>query len=354
MLLIIAMGDANPLRGNKLKNKTILLEHGSGGLAGQELISRLFLTHLGNPVLSSLEDSAIIETSTGRLAFSTDSYTVDPIFFPGGDIGLLAVHGTINDLAMRGARPLCLSLGVILEEGLLISDLENIVLSIKEASEKAGVPVVTGDTKVVPNGKGDKIFINTSGIGIVPDGVNISVKEARPGDIIMLSGTIADHGVAILTRRAGISIQGDLKSDTMALHMLVQLLVETLPEAVHTMRDPTRGGIATAFNEIAKTAGVGMDIEESKIPIRPEVEAACELLGLDPLYLASEGKFLALVAPEYAAQALDMIRLQPEGRDAAIIGRVTKDPANRVVLKTAVGGARLVESLSGEPLPRIC
>ncbi len=354
MLLIIAMGDANPLRGNKLKNKTILLEHGSGGLASQELISRLFLTHLGNPVLSSLEDSAIIETSTGRLAFSTDSYTVDPIFFPGGDIGLLAVHGTINDLAMRGARPLCLSLGVILEEGLLISDLENIVLSIKEASEKAGVPVVTGDTKVVPNGKGDKIFINTSGIGIVPDGVNISVKEARPGDIIMLSGTIADHGVAILTRRAGISIQGDLKSDTMALHMLVQLLVETLPEAVHTMRDPTRGGIATAFNEIAKTAGVGMDIEESKIPIRPEVEAACELLGLDPLYLASEGKFLALVAPEYAAQALDMIRLQPEGRDAAIIGRVTKDPASRVVLKTAVGGARLVESLSGEPLPRIC
>ena len=344
----------NPLRWNKLKNKTILLEHGSGGLAGQELISRLFLTHLGNPVLSSLEDSAIIETSTGRLAFSTDSYTVDPIFFPGGDIGLLAVHGTINDIAMRGACPMCLSLGVILEEGLRISDLENIVLSIKEASEKAGVPVVTGDTKVVPKGKGDKVFINTSGIGIVPDGVNISVKEARPGDIIMLSGTIADHGVAILTRRAGISIQGDLKSDTMALHRLVQLLVETLPEAVHTLRDPTRGGIATAFNEIAKTAGVGMDIEESKIPIRPEVEAACELLGLDPLYLASEGKFLALVAPEYAAQALDMIRLQPEGRDAAIIGRVTKDPASRVVLKTAVGGARLVESLSGEPLPRIC
>ncbi|PXF59555.1 MAG: hydrogenase expression/formation protein HypE [Deltaproteobacteria bacterium] len=337
-----------------MKNKTILLDHGSGGLAGQELISGLFLKHLGNPVLSVLEDSAVIETGVGRLAFTTDSFVVDPVFFPGGDIGSLAVHGTINDLAMRGARPLCLSLGMILEEGLSLADLELIVISIKESSEKAGVPVVTGDTKVVPKGKGDKVFINTSGIGTVPDRVTISAGEARPGDIILLSGTIADHGVTILTRRAGISIKGDLKSDTMALHRFVQALVEALPGTIHTLRDPTRGGMATALCEIAKTAEVGMEIEESGIPIRPEVEAACELLGLDPLYLASEGKCLAFVAPDRSRRALDIMRSQPEGKDASIIGVVTKGPAGRVVLKTAVGGARMVESLSGEPLPRIC
>lgn len=337
-----------------MKNKTILLDHGSGGLASQELISRLFLKHLENPVLSVLEDSAVIETGVGRLAFTTDSFVVDPVFFPGGDIGSLAVHGTINDLAMRGARPLCLSLGMILEEGLSLADLELIVISIKESSEKAGVPVVTGDTKVVPKGKGDKVFINTSGIGTVSDGVSISAGEASPGDIILLSGTIADHGVTILTRRAGISIKGDFKSDTMALHRFVQTLVDALPGAIHTLRDPTRGGVATALSEIAKTAEVGMEIEESSIPIRPEVEAACELLGLDPLYLASEGKCLAFVAPDRSKRALDIMRSQPEGKDAAIIGMVTKGPAGRVVLKTAVGGARLVEPLSGEPLPRIC
>ncbi|MCK4425999.1 MAG: hydrogenase expression/formation protein HypE, partial [Deltaproteobacteria bacterium] len=220
-----------------MKNKTILLDHGSGGLASQELISGLFLKHLGNSVLSVLEDSAVIETGAGRFAFTTDSFVVDPVFFPGGDIGSLAVHGTINDLAMRGARPLCLSLGMILEDGLSLADLELIVISIKESTEKAGVPVVTGDTKVVPKGKGDKVFINTSGIGTVSDGVSISASEARPGDIILLSGTIADHGVTILTRRAGISIKGDLKSDTMALHRFVQTLVEALPGAIHTLRD---------------------------------------------------------------------------------------------------------------------
>jgi len=243
---------------------------------------------------------------------------------------------------------------MILEEGLSLADLELIVISIKESSEKAGVPIVTGDTKVVPRGKGDKVFINTSGIGTVPNGVAISASEARPGDLILLSGTIADHGVTILTRRAGISIKGDLKSDTMALHRFVQTLVEALPGAIHTLRDPTRGGMATALSEIAKTAEVGMEIEESSIPIRPEVEAACELLGLDPLYLASEGKCLAFVAPDRSKRALDIMRSQPEGKDAAIIGMVTKGPAGRVVLKTAVGGARLVEPLSGEPLPRIC
>lgn len=337
-----------------MKNKTILLDHGSGGLASQELISGLFLKHLENSVLSVLEDSAVMETGVGRLAFTTDSFVVDPVFFPGGDIGSLAVHGTINDLAMRGARPLCLSLGMILEEGLSLADLELIVISIKESTEKAGVPIVTGDTKVVPRGKGDKVFINTSGIGTVSDRVSISASEARPGDIILLSGTIADHGVTILTRRAGISIKGDLKSDTMALHRFVQTLVEALPGAIHTLRDPTRGGMATALSEIAKTAEVGMEIEESSIPIRPEVEAACEILGLDPLYLASEGKCLAFVAPDRSKRALDIMRSQPEGKDAAIIGMVTKGPAGRVVLKTAVGGARLVEPLSGEPLPRIC
>jgi hydrogenase expression/formation protein HypE len=243
---------------------------------------------------------------------------------------------------------------MILEEGLSLADLELIVISIKESSEKAGVPIVTGDTKVVPKGKGDKVFINTSGIGTVSDRVSISASEARPGDIILLSGTIADHGVTILTRRAGISIKGDLKSDTMALHRFVQTLVEALPGAIHTLRDPTRGGMATALSEIAKTAEVGMEIEESSIPIRPEVEAACEILGLDPLYLASEGKCLAFVAPDRSKRALDIMRSQPEGKDAAIIGMVTKGQAGRVVLKTAVGGARLMEPLSGEPLPRIC
>jgi len=334
---------------------TILLDHGSGGLASQELISGLFLKHLGNKVLAALEDSAVMANQPGRLAFTTDSYVVDPIFFPGGDIGALAVHGTINDLAMRGARPLCLSLGLILEEGLPLADLERIIISIKAASQTSATPIVTGDTKVVPRGKADKIFINTSGIGLVADGVEISATRAKAGDRIILSGSMGDHGITIMTRRAGIALAGNLRSDTMALHTLVQRLLAGLPEgSIHTLRDPTRGGVATSLCEIAGSSGLMIEIEEARIPVRPEVRAACEILGLDPLYLANEGKCLAMVAPEYADQALALFRSCPEGAEAAIIGVLAGGATPRVTLKTAIGGTRVITPLHGAPLPRIC
>jgi len=335
--------------------KTILLDHGSGGLASQELISGLFLKHLGNKVLAALEDSAVMDNQPGRLAFTTDSYVVDPIFFPGGDIGALAVHGTINDLAMRGARPLALSLGLILEEGLPLADLERIIISIKDASQTSGVPIVTGDTKVVPRGKADKIFINTSGIGLVADGVEISATRAKAGDKIILSGSMGDHGITIMTRRAGIALTGNLRSDTMALHTLVQKLLAGLPEgSIHTLRDPTRGGVATSLCEIAESSKLNIEIEENRIPVRPEVRAACEILGLDPLYLANEGKCLAMVAPEYADQALALFRSCPEGAEASIIGILADGTIPRVTLKTAIGGTRVITPLHGAPLPRIC
>lgn len=338
-----------------MKNDTILLDHGSGGLASGELIRDIFLSRLGNPVLGQLEDSAIIETDRGRLAFSTDSYVVDPLFFPGGDIGLLAVHGTINDLAMRGARPLCLSLAMILEEGLPLDDLQRIVASIGNACRESGVPVVTGDTKVVQKGKGDKVFINTSGIGLVDEGLDISARMARPGDAVILSGSMGDHGITILGQRAGISLFGNLRSDTRALHRLVQKLLATVPGgAVHTLRDPTRGGVATSLNEIAAAGGVAIELDEDCIPVTPQVAAACEILGMDPLYLANEGKCLAVVDGTHGAAALAAMHGMPEGRDARIIGRVTESPPGQVVLHTAAGGARIVRSLTGEPLPRIC
>ena len=334
--------------------ETILLDHGSGGRASQELIKNIFLAQLDNPVLACLEDSALVETGAGRLAFTTDSYVVDPIFFPGGDIGELAINGTINDLAMRGAKPLCLSLGLILEEGFPLADLQRVIASVRTACSRADVPVVTGDTKVVPRGKGDKIFINTSGIGLVDPGIDISSRHAGPGDMIILSGSMGDHGITILTQRAGISLQGNLRSDTMALHRLVQKMLAAAPGAVHTLRDPTRGGVATSLNEIAAAAQVAVELDENQLPIKPEVGAACEILGMDPLYLANEGKCLALVAAEHADRLLALMRSLPEGADAAIIGRVTKGPAGRVRLNTAAGGSRIVQSLTGEPLPRIC
>jgi hydrogenase expression/formation protein HypE len=337
-----------------MSKKTILLDHGSGGLASQELISGLFLKYLDNPILRSLEDSAIIDNHPGRLAFTTDSYVVDPIFFPGGDIGKLAVHGTINDLAMRGARPLCLSLGLILEEGMDMGDLEKIIISIGEACISCGVPVVAGDTKVVPKGKGDKIFINTSGIGIVPDGIDISSKNAKAGDLVILSGTMGDHGITIMTQRAGISMQGKLESDTMPLHTLVQRLLTEIPGGIHTLRDPTRGGVATSLNEIAANSGLTITMEDDALPIRPEVRAACEILGLEALYLANEGKCLAIVSPDHAEKALQIMHSCPEGRDAAIIGRLSTGKPGRVVINTPVGGKRVVTPLHGEPLPRIC
>lgn len=335
--------------------KTILLDHGSGGIASQDLISGMFLKYLDNELLASLEDSAVMDNQSGKLAFSTDSYVVDPIFFPGGDIGTLAVHGTINDLAMRGAKPLCLSLGLILEEGLAMDDLERIIASIGRCCNDAGVPVVTGDTKVVPRGKCDKIFINTSGIGIVSAGVNISSLATRAEDAILLSGSVGDHGITIMSRRAGISMDGDLASDSAALHSLVSLLLDTLPPgSIHTLRDPTRGGVATSLNEIAGAAGLQAEIEDHAIPIKKEVRAACEIMGLDPLYLANEGKFLLLVAPDQAEEALHLMQSTKLGRESAIIGRMQNGTPGQVILRTSLGGARVITPLHGEPLPRIC
>jgi hydrogenase expression/formation protein HypE len=337
-----------------MSETTILLDHGSGGLASQQLIGELFLKYLDSPILRGLEDSAVIDNQPGKLAFTTDSYVVDPIFFPGGDIGKLAVHGTINDLAMRGARPLCLSLGLILEEGLPLADLERIIISISEAASESGVPIVTGDTKVVPRGKADKIFINTSGIGIVPEDVCLSSKQAATGDAVILSGTMGDHGITIMTRRAGIYLQGDLQSDTMALHRLVAGLLDQFPGRIHALRDPTRGGVATSLNEIAASSGRSIVLDEGLLPVRPEVRAACEILGLEALYLANEGKCLAVVDQDSAADIIAALHRMPEGRDAAIIGTVVDGTAGRVLINTPIGGSRVVTPLHGEPLPRIC
>ncbi len=333
---------------------TVLIDHGSGGLATQELINGIFLSQLSNPVLREMEDSAIIELNGSHIAFSTDSYVVDPIFFPGGDIGSLAVHGTINDLAMRGAKPLFLSLAVILEEGFPMSDLERVAASIRSAAEKAQVKIVTGDTKVVPKGKGDKIYVNTSGIGIVPDGVNVSASCAQPGDLILLSGTVADHGITILVERSGLTVTEQFESDSAPLHWVVQALIDNMADSVHTLRDPTRGGVATALCEIAQASDVGMEIYEEKIPVKPSVRSACEMLGMDPLYIANEGKFLAVVSEEKALEALRIMRMFDVAGDSAIIGRVTDASPSRVTLITSIGGKRVIEPLSGEVLPRIC
>lgn len=333
---------------------SITLDYGSGGLASQNLIRELFLKYLDNGLLHDLEDCAVFPKRNGRLAMSTDSYVVDPIIFSGGTIGELAVNGTINDLAMRGARPLGLSLGLIIEEGLSIHTLETIIASIASCCTKAGVDIVTGDTKVVPRGKGDKLFINTTGIGYVEDLVDISVKNARPGDVVLLSGTIADHGITILTARTGLQISGDLRSDTMALHTMVGRLLHKDSGAVHVLRDPTRGGLATTLCEIAVSSGVAINISEQDVPIRPAVESACELIGLDPLYLANEGKCILICADDAADRLLSVMQDSEEGKNASIIGRITDGPVGRVTLTTTIGGTRLLEPLTGEPLPRIC
>ncbi len=332
----------------------ITLDHGSGGLASQNLISDLFLKHLTDPVLHRLEDAAVLPAPGGRIAFSTDSYVVDPLFFPGGNIGELAVNGTINDLAMQGAGPLALSLGLIIEEGLSFDHLEAIIESIGAACQYAGVPVVTGDTKVVPRGKADKIFINTSGIGVVDDTIEIATNRVREGDIILLSGTLADHGITILTNRAGLQVGGNLRSDTRPLHFLVDKILGQEGDAIHTMRDPTRGGLGTTLAEIARATNLCMEIKEEDIPMHGEVRAACELMGLDPLYLANEGKCIVIAAPARAEKILHTMQSVPEGKESRIIGRVGGKHPGRVVLTTVSGGTRLVEPLSGEPLPRIC
>ncbi len=336
----------------------ILLDHGSGGVAGRKLIETVFLPRLNNPELARFEDSAVLSTGAARIAFTTDSYVVDPIFFPGGDIGMLAVHGTVNDLAMQGARPLALSLSLILEEGFAMAELERLADSIGRAADNCRVPIVTGDTKVVPRGKADKIFINTSGIGIVPDQLVLGADRARPGDTVLLSGFLGDHGVTIMAARAGLSMQSAIQSDTAPLHTMVAAMLRAAPGGIRCLRDPTRGGVATILAEIAASSKVRIEIDEERLPVRPGVKTACELLGLDPLYLANEGKCIAIVDAGAADLLLAAMRNTPEGCDTRAIGTITatasaKHPA-RVVLKTGIGGARIVGALSGEPLPRIC
>ncbi|MCL2790852.1 MAG: hydrogenase expression/formation protein HypE [Desulfobulbus sp.] len=334
----------------------ISLDHGSGGLASQKLIGDLFFKYLTSPQLRDLEDCAVLGEYAGRIALSTDSYVVDPLFFPGGDIGCLAVHGTINDLAMRGARPLALSLALIIEEGFSLRSLEEVIASVAAASEAAGVAVVTGDTKVVPKGKVDRLFINTSGIGLASHRYNISGKNAQPGDAVILSGTLADHGITIMSCQAGIDIGGNIASDTQPLHRLVGAVLENDAGAVHVLRDPTRGGLATSLCEIATSSRVDIVIEEDRLPIRPAVNSACELIGLDPLYLANEGKCIVVCDRDEAEEILQTMRHLPEGRDAALIGWVSEGrrAEGRVSLTTRIGGCRLLEPLTGQPLPRIC
>ncbi len=330
----------------------ILLAHGSGGKLSHELVQKRFLPFLANPALNRLDDSAIIE-ATGRLAFTTDGYVVNPIFFPGGDIGKLAVCGTVNDLAMNGARPLYLSLSAIIEEGFLLSELEQIVQSIKQAAEEAEVSIVAGDTKVVNRGQADKLFVTTSGIGIIPPGVDISGANARAGDKVLLSGTIGDHGIAIMSQREGLRFSMTLESDCAPLNRLVSQMLET-SSRIHCLRDPTRGGLATTLNELARQSNVGIVVEEARIPVKEEVKAACELLGLDPIYVANEGKLIAVVDPADADKILARMRLNSYGKDAALIGEVTGKHPAKVTMKTKFGPSRIVDMLSGELLPRIC
>ncbi len=332
----------------------ITLAHGSGGKASHDLIEKLFVASFGSKPLDALEDSAVLQAGNETIAFSTDSFVVDPIFFPGGDIGSLAIHGTVNDLAMRGAKPLYLSVGMIIEEGFAYKDLETIVHSLKAGADKAGVEIVAGDTKVVQSGKADKIFINTSGIGLVDKGLDISARNGRPGDKVILSGTMADHGTTILCQREGLQIQGGFTSDSAPLNHMVADMLKEADKSIHVLRDPTRGGVGTTLNELAVSSGCGICIREKDLPVRDDVRGACELLGLDPLYLANEGKLLAFVGPEVADSLLTVMRKMEYGENACIIGEVVADHPGQVVLETIIGSARIVDMLHGEPLPRIC
>jgi hydrogenase expression/formation protein HypE len=331
----------------------ILLGHGSGGKLSADLLRDVFLPALGNPVLNRLDDQAIVSLGGIRLAITTDSFVVKPLFFRGGDIGSLAIHGTINDLAMGGAEPLWLSAAFILEEGLPMETLQRVVASMQQAAANAGVQIVTGDTKVVEKGSTDGLFINTTGIGRVRDGVSFSASLARPGDMILVSGYLGDHGIAILAEREGLQFETQVHSDSAALHTLVARLLEATQE-VRCLRDPTRGGLSSTLNEIASSSQVGMELEETAIPVREEVRGACEMLGLDPMYVANEGKLVAVVAPSAAHDALRALQSHPLGKDAAIIGRVTTEHSRMVVMRTPLGTTRIVDMLAGDQLPRIC
>lgn len=336
-----------------MEEKIILLSHGSGGKLSYNLTKDLFLSNFNNSYLEKLDDGALLNIEGLKLAYTTDSYTVDPLFFKGGNIGELAVYGTVNDLAMCGATPLYLSCSFIIEEGFSLSLLEKIVLSMREASVIARVDIVTGDTKVVNRGAADKIFINTSGLGIVKEGVNISGSNAKVGDVVILNGPIGSHGIAVLSEREGLKFGTDIKSDTAPLSSLVVDMLEVSKD-IHVLRDPTRGGLSTSLNEIALSSKVDVEINEGDIPIQEEVRAACEILGYDPLYLANEGKLVAFVPSEIAPNILKKMRKNRYGKESKIIGRVVKESEGKVYLNTTIGGKRIIDMLTGEQLPRIC
>ncbi len=344
-----------------LKNyPKIVMGHGAGGKMMNDLIGHLFAPLLHNDLLAQMGDSTALDIGAlnpgGRLAFSTDSFVVSPIIFPGGDIGDLAVNGTVNDIAMSGAKPRYLSVGFILEEGLEMETLGAVVTSMAHAAKKAGVQIVTGDTKVVNKGHGDGIFINTSGFGMIPDGVDIAAKNARPGDVILVSGTMGDHGMAIMSKREGLEFESQIISDTAPLHEMIAEMLEATESkgGIHCLRDATRGGLSAVLNELADSSKVGIEFEETKVPVNAAVNAACEMLGLDPFYIANEGKLVAIVSPDIADEILGVMRKNEYGKDAAIIGCVVEEHAGRVVAKTAIGGSRVVDLPAGELLPRIC
>ena len=348
----------NYVRPLDLKHGRIDMSHGAGGRAGAQLVEELFARHLDNEYLRQGDDGSVLPASTfglpgGRLVLTTDAHVVSPLFFPGGDIGCLSVHGTINDVAVMGARPLALTASFILEEGFPLADLDRIVVSMAKAAREAGVPVVAGDTKVVEQGKGDGVFITTTGCGIVPPGVELSGSRARPGDAIIVSGAIGDHGMAIMSQRENLSFDAPIESDTAALHGLIADMLATGAD-LRCLRDPTRGGLATTLNEIARQSGVGMMLDETKIPVRQVVAAACEFLGLDPLYVANEGKLVAIVAAADADKVLAAMRAHPLGQEAVRIGLVQEDAHHFVQMTTSMGGRRIVDWLTGEQLPRIC
>ena len=335
-----------------IKNGKVDLSHGSGGRSMAQLIEELFVKHFDNALLRQGNDQAMFAVEAGRMVMSTDSHVVSPLFFPGGDIGSLSVHGTVNDVAMSGATPLYLSAGFILEEGFPLAELEKIVISMAAAAKKAGTPIITGDTKVVERGKGDGVFINTCGVGVVPDGVNISGNNARINDVVILSGSIGDHGVAIMSSRENLQFETTIESDSAALNDLVAAMVKLAN--IHCLRDPTRGGLATCLNELATQSAVGIVIDEQKIPVKAQVKAACEILGLDPLYVANEGKLVCICAANDAESLLKVMHKHPLGKDAAIIGVVIADDNHFVQMSTTFGGQRIVDWLASEQLPRIC
>lgn len=329
------------------------MTHGSGGRAMAQLIDELFVRHFNNELLRQSNDQAAFDITEGRMVMSTDGHVISPLFFPGGDIGSLSVHGTINDVAMSGAKPLYLSAGFILEEGFPLADLEKIVISMAQAASNAGVPVVTGDTKVVGKGSGDGVFITTTGIGLIPNGVHISGDLARAGDAILVSGSMGDHGIAIMSSRENLEFETTIESDSAALHGLIAKMVAEVP-AIHCLRDPTRGGLATTLNELAQQSGMGMTLQESSIPVKPAVTAACELLGLDPLYVANEGKLICICAQQDAQRLLQIMQAHPLGQQAAMIGEVIENQHSFIQMETSFGGSRMVDWLAGEQLPRIC